>query len=258
MNDRMAGRIALITGGGAGIGAAAGELFCAQGGKVLLVDRDEAALARTVIAIRERVAGAAVAGCAADVTDAGDAARAVAQCLEEFGGLNVLVNNAAIRYLSPVADAETAKWSALLSVNVLGAVNLCKAALPELRKHPGASVVNVASTYGVVGRRHFGAYDASKAALISLTRTLAFEEAAHGVRVNAVCPGGTLTPFTIGRGEARGQSEDAMRAEAKADTLLKRWAEEKEVAYPILWLASTEASYMTGASLMVDGGTSIM
>jgi meso-butanediol dehydrogenase/(S,S)-butanediol dehydrogenase/diacetyl reductase len=258
MDNRMAGRIALITGGAGGIGAAAGELFCTHGGKVLLADRDAAALAHMAQAIRERVPGAEIEVCAADVTRPEDAARAVRQAVASFGALNVLVNNAAVRYLSPIAEADTAKWNEVLQVNLLGAVNLCQAALPELRKQADASVVNVASTYGVVGRAQFGAYDASKAALISLTRTLAFEEAGHGVRVNAVCPGGTLTPFTVGRGAARGRSEDQLRAEAKADSLLKRWAEEKEVAYPIMWLASTEASFITGASLMVDGGTSIM
>ncbi len=258
MDSRMAGRIALVTGGAGGIGGAAGELFCAHGGKVLLVDRDAPQLERMAAGIRERVAGAAVAVCSADVTQASDAARAVAQAMAQFGALNVLINNAAVRYLAPVAEADITQWEALFAVNLMGAVNMCKAALPELRKAAGASVVNVASTYALVGRKGFGAYDAAKAALLSLTRTLAFEEAAHGVRVNAVCPGGTLTPFTIGRGAARGIGEAALRAEAKADTLLKRWAEEKEVAYPIMWLASGEASYMTGAALMVDGGTSIM
>lgn len=258
MDSRMAGRIALISGGAGGIGGTTGELFCAHGGKVLLADRNAAALEGMAAAIRERVPGAAVAVCAADVTRPEDAARAVAQAVAQFGALNVLVNNAAVRYLAPVAEADIAQWEALLAVNLMGAVNMCKAALPELRKVAGASVVNVASTYALVGRKGFGAYDAAKAALLSLTRTLAFEEAMHGVRVNAVCPGGTLTPFTIGRGVARGLSETAMRAEYKADTLLKRWGEEKEVAYPIMWLASGEASYMTGATLMVDGGTSIM
>lgn len=258
MDKRMEGRIALITGGAGGIGGATGELFCAHGGKILLADTDGDALGRMAALIRQRIPGAAVTTCVADVTKADDAARAASQAVADFGLLSVLVNNAAIRYLGAIADADTARWETLFAVNVLGAVNLCKAALPELRRHAGASVVNVASTYGVVGRKNFGAYDASKAALISLTRTLAFEEAAYGVRVNAVCPGGTLTPFTIGRGAARGRSEDELRAETKADTLLQRWAEEKEIAYPIMWLASTEASFVTGASLMVDGGTSVM
>jgi meso-butanediol dehydrogenase/(S,S)-butanediol dehydrogenase/diacetyl reductase len=101
-------------------------------------------------------------------------------------------------------------------------------------------------------------YDATKAALLSLTRTLAFEEAEHGVRANAVCPGGTLTPFTAGRGAARGETPEEMANEVRSDSLLRRWARPEEIAYPVLWLASDESSYMTGATIMVDGGLSIM
>ena len=116
----------------------------------------------------------------------------------------------------------------------------------------------MSSTYALVGRKDFGAYDATKAALVSMTRTLAWEEASHGIRVNAVCPGGTLTPYTVGRAQARGLDEETLRGQSKADTLLKRWGQEREIAYPILWLASDEASFVTGAVLPVDGGTSIM
>jgi meso-butanediol dehydrogenase/(S,S)-butanediol dehydrogenase/diacetyl reductase len=254
----MAGKAALITGSAGGIGGAAAELFCAQGAKVLLVDRDAGALAERAAAIRARVPGAEVDACVADVTDPAQAADAVRQAVDRFGALHVLVSNAAVRYLAPVAQADPAEWQALLAVNVVGGVNFCKAALPALRRQPGSSVVIVSSTYALVGRKDFGAYDAAKAALLSITRTLAWEEAEHGIRVNAVCPGGTLTPFTIGRAKARGLEERQLRAQAKEDTLLKRWAEEIEVAYPILWLASDEASFVTGAILPVDGGTSIM
>ena len=101
-------------------------------------------------------------------------------------------------------------------------------------------------------------YDATKAALLSLTRTLAFEEAGNGVRANAVCPGGTLTPFTVGRAIAAGRKAQEMTEERRTDSLLQRWAKPEEIAYPVLWLASDESSYMTGATLMVDGGLSIM
>ncbi|MSQ72074.1 MAG: SDR family oxidoreductase [Betaproteobacteria bacterium] len=253
--QRMAGRIALITGGAGGIGASAGELFCAHGAKVLLVDRDADALARTAAAIRVKVPGASIEAHVADVVDPGEAQAAVRQAVAHFGALNVLVSNAAVRYLKPVIDSDPAEWQKVMSVNLMGALNFAKAALPELRKQRGASVVIVSSTFAETGRKNFGAYDASKAALLSLTRTLAAEEAAHGIRVNAVCPGGTLTPFTIGRNHAaRGVSLEQMRSEGKPDSLMNRWAEAEEVAYPILFLASDEASFITGQSLMVDGG----
>ena len=254
----MQGRVALITGAAGGIGAATAELFCAQQAKVLLVDCDAAALDAQLTSIRYRVPGAMIESHAADITDEVEAAGAVALAVKMFGQLNVLVNNAAVRYLSPVADADLKHWETVLAVNLLGAVKMSKAAMPELRRSGNASIVNLSSTYAQVGRKDFGAYDASKAALLSLTRTLAFEGAEHGIRANAVCPGGTLTPFTMGRARGRGLSEAELRGQAKADTLLKRWGEASEIAYPVLWLASNEASFVTGAILMVDGGTSVM
>jgi meso-butanediol dehydrogenase/(S,S)-butanediol dehydrogenase/diacetyl reductase len=119
-------------------------------------------------------------------------------------------------------------------------------------------VVNVSSVYAVTGRSGMGLYDATKAALIALTRTLACEEAAHGVRVNAICPGSTLTDYHLKRGAAQGLSAEMMQSEARTDSLFRRWARPEEIAYPILWLASDEASFVTGAVLMVDGGLSIM
>lgn len=255
---RLANAIAIITGAGGGIGAATGELFCRHGAKVLLVDHERTALEKTLSAIREVNLRAEIDIMTGDVTKIEDAENAVSRACRTFGGLNVLVNNAAIRDLAPIAEADTDRWSQVMSVNVLGAVNFCKAAAVELRKSGKSSVVNVSSCYAAKGRQGFGAYDATKAALIALTRTFASEEASHGVRANAVCPGGTLTPFTVGRHEARGIDEATLRAARKSDALLGRWAEAREIAYPILWLASDEASFVTGAALMVDGGCSIM
>lgn len=258
MTARLAGKIAIVTGGAGGIGAATGELFCRHDARLLLVDRDAQALKDTEARIRERAAAAQVASFECDVSDPRAAEDAVAFAVKTFGGLSVLVNNAAVRYVNPIEAADADRWSDLMRVNLIGAINFCKASVGELRKAGRASVINVSSCYAVRGRGSFGAYDASKAALLSLTRTFAWEEAKRGIRVNAVCPGGTLTPFTIGSGRARGLDEAAMRQEPKPDALLGRWAEPEEVAYPILWLASDEASFVTGATLMVDGGCSIM
>jgi len=175
-----------------------------------------------------------------------------------FGGLQILINNAAVRSRSSVEESKIEDWNRLLSINLLGAVNFSKAALPELRRAEGASIVMLSSCYGVVGRAGWPIYDATKAALISLTRTLAIEEAPHGIRVNAVCPGGTLTPFTLSRNMEGGKTEEEVRSELRSDSLLRRWARPEEIAYPILWLASSEASFMTGATVMVDGGLSAM
>jgi 2-hydroxycyclohexanecarboxyl-CoA dehydrogenase len=258
MSARMAGKVALITGGAGGIGATTAELFCEHGAKVLLVDRDEGALRITAERIRKQVDEAKVEVFQADVSDVPDAESAVSFAQTKFGSLNVLVNNAAVRNIDTIADGDMVEWERVLRTNVIGALNFCKAALPALRANGKSSVVNVSSSYAVKSRKGFAAYDASKAALLAMTRSLAAEGAEYGIRVNAVCPGGTLTPFTIGRWEARGRGEDDLRAERKSDSLLRRWAEPREIAYPILWLASDEASYLTGAILMADGGASIM
>jgi 2-hydroxycyclohexanecarboxyl-CoA dehydrogenase len=256
--NRVEGKAALITGGGAGIGAATGELICAEGGMALLVDANAQALAGTMKAIAQRVPGARVSTFAADVADAGEAARAVEQALKTFGRLDILINNAAMRNYSAIADSTPAEWQAMAAVNIVGTANYCKAALPALRRGGHASIVNVSSCYALTGRKGMGLYDATKAAILAMTRTLAFEEVVYGVRVNAVCPGSTLTDFHISKAKAAGKTVEALKTERQATSLLGRWAAPQEIAWPILWLASDEASFITGATLAVDGGLSIM
>jgi 2-hydroxycyclohexanecarboxyl-CoA dehydrogenase len=255
---RVKGKVALITGGGSGIGAATGELVCAEGGMAMLVDASPDALASTTKAIVEQVPGARVMTFVADVADEGEAARAVARTLSELGQLDILVNNASMRSYSAIADASPAEWQAVVGVNLVGAANYCRVALPALRRSTRASIVNVSSCYAVVGRKGMGLYDATKAGMLAMTRTLAFEESAHGVRVNAVCPGSTLTNFHISKAKAAGKSAETLKTERQTTSLLGRWATPQEIAWPIIWLASDEASFVTGATLMVDGGLSIM
>ena len=266
-SHRMAGHVALITGGGAGIGAATAQVFCEQGAALMLVDSDEAALLKTCAGLRSSgiASGqpARVAHCVADVADAHAAVRAVALTIQQFGKLDTLVSNAAMRNYSAIADAQPEEWRALLEVNLLGAANYCRAALPALRaaapqQAGGASIVLVSSCYGVMGRKGMGLYDASKAALLALTRTLAHEEAPHGIRANAVCPGSTLTDFHLNNAVAKSLDIELLKTQRHSTSLLARWAEPVEIAHPILWLASSEASFMTGATLMVDGGLSVM
>ena len=163
-----------------------------------------------------------------------------------------------MRNYSAMADATPEEWQAMLGVNLLGAANYARAALPELRRSGAGSIVNVSSCYAVTGRKGMGIYDATKAALLAFTRTLACEEAGHGVRANAVCPGSTLTDFHLKRGKAAGKSVEEIRGTRSDNSLIGRWASPEEVAWPILWLSSPEASFITGATLMVDGGLSII
>lgn len=257
MTGRLQGKVALITGGGAGIGAATAALFCAEGAAVLIVDSDVQALQRIRARILEQSPEARVLTHAGDVADAGTAQTAASLCAERFGGIDVLVNNAAMRNYSPLSQATPEEWQAVLAVNTMGNANFCRAALPFVRKSGRGAVVNVSSCYAVKGRKGMAIYDATKAAMIAMTRTLAFEEAAWGVRANVVCPGSTLTDFHIRRTLAAGKDVEELKTQRQDTSLLGRWADPMEIAHPILWLASDEASFITGTTLVVDGGLHI-
>jgi meso-butanediol dehydrogenase/(S,S)-butanediol dehydrogenase/diacetyl reductase len=255
---RLANKRALITGGGAGIGAACARLFCAEGAAVTLVDTNEDALLATVQSLHAKIPGAQVAHCVADVADAAQTAKAVALAVQAHGGLDVLVNNAAMRNYSTLDRASPEEWRAIIDVNLVGCASYCREALPHLRRSGKGSIVNVASCHALVGRKGMGLYDTTKAGQLALTRTLAHEEAAHGVRANVVCPGSTLTDFHVSRATAKGKSVEQLKSERHDTSLLGRWAEPQEIAWPILWLASDEASFITGATFAVDGGLSAM
>ncbi len=255
---RLLDKTAIITGAGAGIGAATALLFCREGASVALIDTDPAALDRTLEAIKLALPHARLLVHTADVSHEAEALAAVEKTLQAWGKLDILVNNASMRNYSALANATTAEWQAMVGVNLIGCANYAKAALPALRLSGKGSIVNVASCYAVTGRKGMGLYDATKAAQLAMTRTLAFEEAAHGVRVNAVCPGSTLTDFHINKATAAGKDIEKLKTERQTTSLLGRWASPEEIAAPILWLASDEASFITGTSLMVDGGLSIM
>ncbi len=258
MPGRMSGRVALVTGGGGGIGEATGRLFAEEGAAVALVDSDKAAVEAAAAGIVKAVAGARVSALAADLTSEPESQRVVDATLAAFGALHTLVNVAGVRLYTPLAEADAKGWEFIFGVNVLATAYCCKAALPALRQGGRGTIVNLSSVYGVKGRAGMGQYDTTKAAVLGFTRALAIEEAPHQIRVNAVCPGGTITPYHIRRAAAQGVSEAEMRTQRTGDNLLGRWAEPREVAFPILFLASDESSYITGATLMVDAGKSII
>jgi 2-hydroxycyclohexanecarboxyl-CoA dehydrogenase len=248
MPGRVEGKVAIITGGGGGIGSAAGEVFCREGARVVLVDVNAELVHDTATRIRSRIPGAEVIGLGGDLGIEREAERLVDQVVSAMGSIDVLVNNVGIRRYDVIQDASWDKWDDIIRVNVLSTVSMVRASLPYLRRSGRGSIVNVASTGAVFGRKGMAAYDSSKAALLALTRTIAHEEAEHGVRANTICPGYTRTPFHLNR-----------LGEAVVDTIvppcvMKRWAAPTEIAYPLLWLASDEASYITGSNIMVDGG----
>ena len=248
---RLEGRTAIITGGAGGIGAATGQLFCEEGARVALVDLEASPLAEVAAEIRAQVPGAQVLEIRADVGQEQAARAIVEETQGRFGGIDVLVNLAGIRSYEPLAEAKADTWDRILKANLLSYAFLAREALPALRRSGRGSIVNVSSTHAVNPRSGMGQYDVTKAGIISMTRTLAFEEAPHKVRVNAVCPGLTLTPFHVKR---LGRTREDLLSEKSKYNLQERWADPREVAFPILWLASEEASFVTASTIMVDGG----
>ncbi|MCU4179493.1 SDR family NAD(P)-dependent oxidoreductase [Bosea sp. BH3] len=254
---RLAGKTAIITGGAGGIGHATARLFAEEGARIALVDIDSSALDQVAASVREAVPGAEILAIEADVGQESAAGQIVARSLAAFGSLDILVNNAGIRSYEPLEAAKAETWAKVLSVNLLSYAYLAREALPALRRSGKGAIVNISSTHAFNPRAGMGQYDAAKAGIISLTKTLAFEEVDRGVRVNAVCPGLTLTPFHVRRFAAEGRSEQDLRTEQVDHNIQRRWADPREVAFPILWLASDEASFCTASVIMADGGTRV-
>ena len=254
MVGRLESKVAIITGGAGGIGAATGLLFCEEGGRVMLVDSDSDAMRVAVSHIRDTVPGAHVVAVVADVSKEETAIEVVAETRKTFGAIDVLANIAGIRAYEPLAEARRDTWEKIIAVNLMSYAYFIRAAISDLRASGRGSIINISSTHAVNPRAGMGQYDVTKAGIVSLTQTLAFEEARHGIRVNAVCPGLTLTPFHLRRAKAAGRTRQDLDREAAEGCLLGRWADPREIAYPILWLASDESSYVTSSVLLVDGG----
>ena len=241
-SGRLAGKTVLITGAARGQGASHAELLAAEGARVLACDiQDEEGRAT---ADRLRQAGLDVEFLHLDVRSPREWARAVAHARTTSGRLDVLVNNAGIIHVGPLLDERVDDWNALLSVNTTGALLGIQAAVPMMREVGGGSVINVASIFGVVGAVGYVAYSASKAALIAVTKTAALELAVDGIRVNALCPGGVNTPMT----------EHEQEGGVVPQTPMGRRAHVKEISGVVAFLASDDASFITGAEVTVDGG----
>jgi NAD(P)-dependent dehydrogenase (short-subunit alcohol dehydrogenase family) len=248
---RLAGKVALITGAGSGIGRAAALRFSAEGAAVGVLDRDGGAAAQTVKLV-EGDGGRAIA-VTADVSDAGQAAGGADAVAAAFGGLHVLYNNAGVDSRGSVADADEADWDRCIAVNVKGTYLMSKAALRHLGR--GASIVNQGSVAALVGIGNFAAYCAAKGAVVSLTRSMAVDLAGRGIRVNVICPGTVYTPLMEPMLRARG---DGDLDEGLRRTLVKyplgRLGDVADIANVALFLASDEAAFMTGSVITPDGG----
>ena len=254
---RLDGKVAAITGGASGIGEATVRRFIAEGASVAFCDRDGERGQR--VAAELEAAGANIAFTHADVGTEAACAGFVNGAAQKFGRLDILVNNAGIRKYEKVDVASTASSrTEILDVNLMSYVNCAKAAVPLMRLNkggaPGGAIVNTASVRSVVAGGGNLQYDTTKAAIAGLTRGLAADHSAEGIRVNAVGPGPIFTPFHARRIAAAGETVEQYNAKAAQGTMMKRPGRPEEVAAAILFLASDDASYVTGALLFVDGG----
>jgi NAD(P)-dependent dehydrogenase (short-subunit alcohol dehydrogenase family) len=245
---RLDGRVAWVTGASRGLGRAIAFALAGAGAEVLLTARSEAPLHEIAQAIRE--SGGSAHALAGSVTDAGHVAEAIALAEREWGRLDVLVNNAGI---SPdftrselVADED---WQRVLDVNLTAPFQCCRSALALLEASGAGSIVNVSSVHGHVGQERLVAYSVSKGGLEMMTRSLALEWAAKGVRVNAVAPGYVVTDMTVDL-----LNHERWREELLARIPMKRFGAAEEIVASVLFLAAPASSYVTGTTLFVDGG----
>jgi 2-keto-3-deoxy-L-fuconate dehydrogenase len=246
---RLDGKVALVTGGGSGIGEAIAHCFARQGAFVWVADNDGPKAAATSAAIR-----AAGGNADHDCVDVSDPA-AVLRLAGRLPALDVLVNNAGIGHVGSLRETASSDLDRLYSVNVRGAFNCCKAFVPAMLAARRGSVINMASIAGIVAVRDRLAYTVSKFAVVGLTKSLALDHSSEGVRFNCICPGRVETPFVKGRLAEYPDPEKAYR-EMSSTQLNGRMARPEEIASAALFLAADESEMVTGSSLMVDGGWS--
>ena len=235
------GLVGLVTGGGSGIGAAVVRVLQERGARVAVLDLDPSGVPDGVLGIRT------------DVADDASVRAAVDRVVAELGRLDVVVNNAGVGAQGTVEDNDDEEWHRVLDVNVLGLVRVTRAAIPHLRRSPAAAIVNTASIVATAGLPDRALYSASKGAVAALTRAMAADHLAEGIRVNSVDPGTADTPW-IGRLLERADDPAAERAALEARQPHGRLVSAEEVAHAVAYLASPTAGSTTGTSLAVDGG----
>ena len=250
----MHAKAALVVGGGSGIGQATCRILAERGSSVLVADANEASAKATA----EEIAGtgglAEAIGC--DVNRSDQVWTAVETVRRRFGRLDILVNTAGTLRVRSLEETSEAEWDEVLQVNLSGAFRLTRAAMAVMREQGGGAIVHSASRMAIRIKEHRGAYAPSKAGILALTRMAALEGAPYGIRVNCVCPGWIDTPMTRGSG-SKEQVESQFTAWARVCPL-GRAGRADEVTRAILFLASDEASFITGVALPVDGGRTIL
>jgi 2-keto-3-deoxy-L-fuconate dehydrogenase len=247
---RLDGMTAFVTGAGSGIGEQIARLFVAQGARVILADVDEGSGARVAEAI-----GAPARFRRTDVTDSADMQAALEETVTQLGALDILVNNAGIGFVGSIEETPEEDFNRLMAVNVHGVFHGCKHAIPLMRAQGHGNIINIGSVAGLVGVERRFAYCATKGAVIAMSRQLAVEYAAQGIRVNCICPGTVYTPFVDGYLQRfhAGEIEET-KAKLHARQPVGRMGRPEEIARMALYLAADESEFVTGSVLTIDGG----
>lgn len=244
-------RIAIVTGAGSGIGQTIAATFADAGATVIVADVDADAAATTVTQIV--AAGGDARSAVVDVTDQSSCQQMVSGVLGREGRCDVLVNNAGIGHVGTILDTDPTDFAKVMAVNVEGMMHLCQAVLPGMIERGAGAIVNLASVLGLTAMADRFAYTVSKHAVVGLTKSIAFDVARHGVRVNCICPGRVETPFVTARIAEYDDPEAYLRHTAETHPL-GRMARPAEIANTALFLASDAASFTTGTAMVVDGG----
>lgn len=251
---KLEGKVAIVTGAGSGIGKASAELFAEEGASVVAVDWNKETGAQTSEAIEK--AGRQAIYCYADVSNAHDVEAMVSTAVQKYGRLDALFNNAAIQIMAKLVDTTDDVWDRIQRVNLKGVFLGCKYAIPAMIRNGGGSIVNMASILGFVGDPDLAAYCAAKGGVINLTRVAALTYGPQGVRVNCICPGDVDTPLVQDYFN-KDPDPGRLRQEVSSKYALRRIASPREVAQLAAFLASDASSFMTGSTMVIDGGLTV-
>ena len=251
---RLDGKIAVITGGASGMGEATSKLFCSEGAKVVVADLQEEKGRKVVEAITQ--SGGQATYVQADVSSGEDVQGMVREAVDRWGGLDIIFNNAGIGFSEGrVGESAEDDWDRVIAVDLKGVYLGMRHAIPHLLARGGGSIISTASIAGLLGFPNLGAYSAAKGGVIQLTKVVAVEYAAQGIRANCICPGGIATPLVLDNPRmATGVTPEQMLEGLKMAQPIPRAGMPLDIANAALWLASDESSFVTGQAIVVDGG----